>query len=380
MYRSNAGGMLPVRWTSPEALHQGVFNEASDVWAFGITCIEIFQDGERPYGGVQTHDLVQDLTAGYRHPRPRQCPELLYDEIIAPCWAMNPGQRATFSDISSWLGCLTPGYTAAAENDGPGLQAVPSAAWMRMSSAVPRASAPIEATGDDGPGREQSSRTAAARFAGASSGAGRDHPRNTESFGGPAATGSVARPPDEPTAAGADDEGANAYEYTADFFDRQSSCDGSKLIWYASWAVQSHPNGGQYDFARSPARTPGVRVDELAKSRKIPTRKFLPPFCVSRPTLRRQQSSLPAAMQNDGNDGNDVTRRLPTVIEPEVRPGRMRPSHLDDDYLCPIDNSSAMMPALTTEAWADEENNQASRRHADDKLHSMGMFPDVSWR
>ena len=43
---------------------------------------------------------------------------------------------------------------------------------------------------------------------------------------------------------------------------------------YVLWAVQLHPSGGRFDFARSSARTEGphggasYRVDELAKSRK----------------------------------------------------------------------------------------------------------------
>ena len=45
-------------------------------------------------------------------------------------------------------------------------------------------------------------------------------------------------------------------------------------------AVQFQVNGGQFDFVRSSARTMhpqrGVRVDELTKSSKIPTRKILP--------------------------------------------------------------------------------------------------------
>ena len=43
----------------------------------------------------------------------------------------------------------------------------------------------------------------------------------------------------------------------------------ARRSWYASRAVQSHPHGGQFDFARSCTCAPwGVRVDELAKSRK----------------------------------------------------------------------------------------------------------------
>ena len=53
----------------------------------------------------------------------------------------------------------------------------------------------------------------------------------------------------------------------------------------STWAVQFHPHGGQFDFARLSARTMhphgGARVVSLTKSRKIPTRKLLPPFFVS---------------------------------------------------------------------------------------------------
>ena len=30
----------------------------------------------------------------------------------------------------------------------------------------------------------------------------------------------------------------------------------TERVMYTSWAVQYHPDGGQFDFARSPARTP----------------------------------------------------------------------------------------------------------------------------
>jgi hypothetical protein len=40
--------MLPIRWTDPWAIHHKVFNEWTDVWSFGIMCIEVFTKGERP--------------------------------------------------------------------------------------------------------------------------------------------------------------------------------------------------------------------------------------------------------------------------------------------------------------------------------------------
>ena len=53
----------------------------------------------------------------------------------------------------------------------------------------------------------------------------------------------------------------------------------------ASRAVQPHPHGGQFDFARPSARTPapwGVRADERAKSRKHPPEKKITALFASR--------------------------------------------------------------------------------------------------
>ena len=63
-YMSATASMIPIRWSSPEAIYQGLFNEASDVWAFGITCVEVFQDGQRPYDDVSTHELISALATG----------------------------------------------------------------------------------------------------------------------------------------------------------------------------------------------------------------------------------------------------------------------------------------------------------------------------
>jgi hypothetical protein len=44
-YYSGPLGVLPVRWSAPEALKASHFSSASDVWSFGILCGEIFDDG-----------------------------------------------------------------------------------------------------------------------------------------------------------------------------------------------------------------------------------------------------------------------------------------------------------------------------------------------
>ena len=42
-YYRSAGGIIPVRWTAPEGIASQKFSSASDVWSFGVACIEIFQ-------------------------------------------------------------------------------------------------------------------------------------------------------------------------------------------------------------------------------------------------------------------------------------------------------------------------------------------------
>ena len=44
------GGMIPVKWSAPEAINYRQFSSASDVWSFGILMYEIWTFGEKPYG------------------------------------------------------------------------------------------------------------------------------------------------------------------------------------------------------------------------------------------------------------------------------------------------------------------------------------------
>ena len=47
-YRSR-NGVFPVRWTAPEAMKDSKYTQASDVWSFGITLVEVYTDGAQPY-------------------------------------------------------------------------------------------------------------------------------------------------------------------------------------------------------------------------------------------------------------------------------------------------------------------------------------------
>ncbi len=45
-YFSARNGIVPIRWTAPEVLDSRKYTSASDVWALGILCGEVFDDGD----------------------------------------------------------------------------------------------------------------------------------------------------------------------------------------------------------------------------------------------------------------------------------------------------------------------------------------------
>ena len=97
-----------MRWTAVECLGDDPtkmkFSEKTDVWAFGITVVEIFTDARRPYKDINKNwEVIEKVTSGYRMSVPPDCPEDLFNSIILPCWDENPDNRPTFADIESYL-------------------------------------------------------------------------------------------------------------------------------------------------------------------------------------------------------------------------------------------------------------------------------------
>ena len=49
--------MIPIRWTSPEAITKRTFSSCSDVWSYGIVIWEVLSFGERPYWEMSNNDV-----------------------------------------------------------------------------------------------------------------------------------------------------------------------------------------------------------------------------------------------------------------------------------------------------------------------------------
>ena len=97
-YRSK-GGNLPIRWTAPEALEHSRFNEATDVWAFGILAYEIWTQGATPYKDWGNQRVWVEVTSGTRLPRPEYCSALVYEEVMLACWTADPILRPHFATL-----------------------------------------------------------------------------------------------------------------------------------------------------------------------------------------------------------------------------------------------------------------------------------------
>jgi len=75
------------------------FTSASDVWSFGITVHEIFSGAEKPYRAMTNKEVWLNVKQGYRLPRPQDCPDNIYQDIVRPCWAARAGNRPTFEAL-----------------------------------------------------------------------------------------------------------------------------------------------------------------------------------------------------------------------------------------------------------------------------------------
>jgi serine/threonine protein kinase len=97
-YTSKASGKWPLKWYPIEASVNGIFDEKSDVWSYGVTCWEATSYGMRPYQGVSINLLFMKIQNGYRLEKPKDCPDDFYN-IIDRCWKLNKNDRPKFSKV-----------------------------------------------------------------------------------------------------------------------------------------------------------------------------------------------------------------------------------------------------------------------------------------
>ena len=101
-YRVKVGGVVPVRWTAPEALYFRRYSEKSDVWSLGMTLFEMWSVGRRPWDRYTNEQVLGLLSSNQMQGPPTGCPREIY-AIMARTWHPDPAERPTFHEISQFL-------------------------------------------------------------------------------------------------------------------------------------------------------------------------------------------------------------------------------------------------------------------------------------
>ncbi|XP_033097029.1 insulin-like peptide receptor [Anneissia japonica] len=97
-YRKEKGGLLPIRWMAPESIKDGVFQNASDVWSYGVLLWEMATLCELPYQGLSNEEAGEYIKNGNTLPKPEGCPERLHG-LMVMCWMFQEKHRPTFDEI-----------------------------------------------------------------------------------------------------------------------------------------------------------------------------------------------------------------------------------------------------------------------------------------
>jgi serine/threonine protein kinase len=98
---------VPIRWMAPESIKNDIYNEATDVWSFGVTMWEIFTCGKVPYNGIHAMGILPELERGavLEIPDNKACSDDVY-QVMSSCWKLDAAMRPKFSRLVTTINSL----------------------------------------------------------------------------------------------------------------------------------------------------------------------------------------------------------------------------------------------------------------------------------
>jgi Bruton agammaglobulinemia tyrosine kinase len=104
IYEGRSDTPFPLRWSSPEVLLYREYSSKSDVWSYGILLWEIFSLGQIPFGEFVSNDIAAQLIkTGHMPTKPPLANQIIFTQIITPCWSSKASDRPSFSFIKQIL-------------------------------------------------------------------------------------------------------------------------------------------------------------------------------------------------------------------------------------------------------------------------------------
>ena len=115
-YLKNTSWPKPVRWMAPEALADNAkFSSRSDVYSFAMLLVELTDGAKFPFSSIHSNqEVAVAVRRGERPGRPAQCSAALF-QLMSDCWAADPYQRASMSEVVGRLRQLWQAETASAQ-------------------------------------------------------------------------------------------------------------------------------------------------------------------------------------------------------------------------------------------------------------------------
>ncbi|KAL5509531.1 hypothetical protein EMCRGX_G004921 [Ephydatia muelleri] len=95
-------GLIPVKWTAPEAIHYKKYSIKSDVWSYGSVLYEIWSCGHKPFEHNTNPEVIKLIDQGVRLAPPPGCPRRIY-KIMMECWNPDRTERPTFGKLVQYF-------------------------------------------------------------------------------------------------------------------------------------------------------------------------------------------------------------------------------------------------------------------------------------